>query len=107
LVVDDDPAIGEAAARALTAAGYVVVVAASGEDALRLSLTSDLDLVLTDLELRDMTGEELVARLRQERPGLPAVFTARAGDSGSPDDSDVLDKPVTAERLLAAVVARL
>ena len=76
LVVDDDDGVGLALARMLNSEGAVVVIAANGEDAIDV-LERDkaelLDVVVTDLEMPGVPGQELIAALQERRPGLPIV----------------------------------
>jgi DNA-binding NtrC family response regulator len=76
LLVDDDDGVGLALARMLNSEGAVVVVAANGEDAIDV-LERDkaelLDVVVTDLEMPVVSGQELIAALQERRPGLPIV----------------------------------
>lgn len=82
LVVEDEDAVRQLAARALTRLGYAVRSAASGEEALALLLdsSSSIDIVLTDFAMPGMTGAELLARaaaLGIEKPSvLMSGFTA-------------------------------
>jgi PAS domain S-box-containing protein len=74
LVVEDEDDVRRMSARILTRAGYVVLLAAEGTDALRLAASEDIDLVLTDVIMPGMTGPELVARIRQRQPRMKVVF---------------------------------
>jgi two-component system, OmpR family, KDP operon response regulator KdpE len=64
LVVDDEPQIQRFLRPALEAAGYDVVEAMNGADALRAAVTAAPALVILDLGLPDMDGKEVIARLR-------------------------------------------
>jgi two-component system KDP operon response regulator KdpE len=64
LVVDDEPQIQRFLRPALEAAGYDVVEAMNGADALRVAVTAAPALVILDLGLPDMDGKEVIARLR-------------------------------------------
>ncbi len=64
LVVDDEPQIQRFLKPALTAAGYDVVEAATGGEALKAVATAAPDLVILDLGLPDMDGKDVVASLR-------------------------------------------
>ncbi|MGE0352824.1 MAG: PAS domain S-box protein [Gemmatimonadales bacterium] len=107
LLVEDEGAVRQLARRILSGAGYNVLEAASGRDALRHSaqLQGKLDLLVSDVVMPGMSGPELADRLRAEQPGLPVLFI-----SGYPDETlnravagaeaDLLNKPFTAEELL-------
>jgi two-component system KDP operon response regulator KdpE len=64
LVVDDEPQIQRFLRPALEAAGYDVVEAATGAEALKVAVTAAPALVILDLGLPDMDGKEVIARLR-------------------------------------------
>ena len=64
LVVDDEPQIQRFLKPALEAAGYDVVAAVNGNDALKLAVTAAPAIVILDLGLPDMDGKEVIARLR-------------------------------------------
>ena len=64
LIVDDEPQILRFLKPALTAAGYDVIEAMTGAEALARASTASPDLVILDLGLPDMDGKEVVARLR-------------------------------------------
>lgn len=64
LVVDDEPQIQRFLKPALTAAGYYVVEAATGGEALKAVATAAPDLVILDLGLPDMDGKDVIASLR-------------------------------------------
>jgi PAS domain S-box-containing protein len=73
LLVDDDRIILDLLKRTFEA-HYQVVCASSGEAALALLGTQAIDLVVTDQKMPGMTGLELLARARQERPDLQAIL---------------------------------
>jgi PAS domain S-box-containing protein len=82
LVVEDDPLVRTMARRSLTEAGFDVLEAADGRQALALiSRYGQIDAVLTDLAMPELGGRELAERLTGVRPGLPVVFM-----SGYTDD---------------------
>lgn len=73
LVVDDDPAILEVASGLLGDAGYSVVTAGDGVEALRVIGGERPDLVITDLRMPRMSGFELLKILRDRFPQLPVI----------------------------------
>jgi len=111
LVVEDDPRVRAVTVRALRGAGYRVLVAASGSEALGIVAASGerLDLVVTDVVMPGMSGRAVIDALRAGRPGLPALFVsgypqeviARRGvlDTGI----EFLAKPFTPSGLVARV----
>jgi len=65
LVIDDDPAMLSLARFELLDRGYEVVTAQCGEEALRLLESESFDLAITDLQLPDLTGIEVVKRVKE------------------------------------------
>jgi CheY-like chemotaxis protein len=112
LVVDDEPVIRAFVARALTLAGMEVAVAASGREAIRLVAENRVrpNVVVTDIEMPEMTGVELAARMLALRPALRIVMMtgdpARAAAARRhPSIVDrVLMKPVRISELVQAVL---
>jgi two-component system KDP operon response regulator KdpE len=112
LIVDDEPQIRTLLKATLTRAGYAVVEAASGREALSAKDIDKPDLVLLDLGLPDRDGLELVSLLRQEPRAALIVVSARdqteqkvaALDLGA---DDYVTKPFDTEELLARVRASL
>jgi signal transduction histidine kinase len=75
LVVEDESAVRVLAARVLTEAGYTVLEASSGREALDLvSGGAGVDAVVTDVVMPDMGGAELAEHLRETAPALPILF---------------------------------
>jgi CheY-like chemotaxis protein len=83
LVVEDDAAVRRVATRVLTTAGYMVLTATNGLSALATlkAHPSPVHLVLTDMVMPQMGGQELATRLEEVRPGQKVLFT-----SGYTDD---------------------
>jgi two-component system OmpR family response regulator len=80
LVVEDEQTILELLSGSLRFAGFDVVTAASGAEALRAVAASRPDLVLLDVMMPDGDGFEVVRRLRLSGPPVPVIFlTARDG----------------------------
>jgi DNA-binding response OmpR family regulator len=113
LVVEDEPGITAFVRQGLEAAGFTVMVATDGWDGLEQAQGPDVDLVVLDLGLPGLSGEQLLVRLRQLRPALPViVLTAKdavadrvANLEAGADDYVV--KPFSFSELLARVRARL
>lgn len=109
LVVDDEESIRDLCARVLTRAGYAVVTAPSGEEAVvRLSQDS-FDLLISDIRMPGISGLEVLERAKATFPqirvvlitgfGTPQMLT-RAQQSGA---DRILTKPFNPIELLAAV----
>lgn len=102
LCVDDDSGFRQFYQDLLGSYGYEVSVAANGRQALKLFLSRKVDAVLTDLEMPEMTGAELAARLKRLRPELPVVLV-----SGSSVERENLPKSVDASIAKGAPVKSL
>jgi signal transduction histidine kinase/CheY-like chemotaxis protein len=109
LVVEDDPAVRTVATRSLRAAGYDVLAAASGEQAREIvASVGRLDLVVCDIVLPGRSGFDVVAALRETRPGLPALFVSGySAELPRTGDEPFLAKPYTPDLLTARVRAVL
>jgi CheY-like chemotaxis protein/two-component sensor histidine kinase len=95
LVVDDDPLVLGNVREMLEDLGYKALVASSGKEALEMFQRSPIDLLLTDHAMPNMTGMELVKKLREARPDLRAILASGYADIPI-DDQDValrLNKP--------------
>ena len=74
LVVDDNPEVRRGTMRLLEQAGYAVILAVTGEEALRLAEETRPDLVLLDVQLPDLDGYEVCRRLKHSAAALEAPF---------------------------------
>jgi len=77
LVVDDEPQILRFLKPSLTAAGYEVVVATTGKEALKAAATQSPDIILLDLGLPDMDGKDVIRDLRGWSKTPILVLSAR------------------------------
>lgn len=85
LLVDDDDLVRESLSRALEQNGYAVTSASAGEAALTLQRLGHYDFAIVDVVLtKEMSGPDLVRRMRQQDPELRAIFV-----SGYKSDADV------------------
>ena len=80
LVVEDEVLVAAVLREALVDFGYIVKIAVSGHEALQLVPVFRPDVVLLDLWLPGMRGEEVLARLRQVEPELPVVIVSANRD---------------------------
>jgi CheY-like chemotaxis protein len=106
LLVEDDPAVRGLSERILTTAGYRVLVGVDGENALEVARAHDgIDLLVTDVIMPGMNGQQLADRLTALRPGLPVIFTSAYTRGVLTGDLSVafLDKPFTAAALTEKV----
>jgi len=76
LLTEDEQDVREVAREFLESGGYTVIEARNGAEAMELVAKhqGDIDLLVTDMVMPGITGQELGAFLRQKRPGLPVLF---------------------------------
>lgn len=110
LLVEDEDAIRSLSIRLLTGAGYRVIAARTGTEALALAEAHPgISLVVTDVLMPGMNGYELGDRLRERRPELPMIYmsgyveTGPGGPRPLPTRALFLPKPFTAQALLTQV----
>lgn len=113
LVVEDEPGILDFVDRGLARRDFTVVTATDGAAGLARALEPDIELMVLDLMLPVLSGDEVLARLHQQRPELPViVLTARGEvedrvaslDAGA---IDYLVKPFSVDELAARIRAQL
>ncbi len=113
LVVDDEPILVSLALRMLTQLGYRATGHTRPADALEEFRrdTGNFDLVMSDLTMPQMSGIELAAQLRRERPDIPVVLTSGYGGALGSEElrragvRELLGKPFTL-RTMAEVTQR-
>ena len=109
LFADDEPAIRRVAAMALSRAGYNVTTVANGHAAWKLLEIDTFDLLITDNQMPQMTGEELVFKVREYGLGLPIIVAASQLEFFLNTDNDwlqvaqLLQKPFGLIKLMRAV----
>jgi two-component system, OmpR family, KDP operon response regulator KdpE len=81
LVVDDEPQIQRFLSVALTAAGYDVILAETGAQAMRLAVTSAPDLIVLDLGLPDRDGKDVLRDIRTFSQTPVIILSARDRES--------------------------
>src|SRR5699024_7524108 len=113
LVVDDEPNIRELLSTSLRFAGFDVVSAANGAEALRLAEQTDVDLLVLDVMLPDMDGFTVTRRLRQIGMNAPVVFLTARDDTSDKitgltvGGDDYVTKPFSLEEVVARIRAVL
>ncbi len=80
LVAEDDTPIRIALADALQSAGYDVLTAADGQEALEILLTRPVDLVLLDVNMPRINGFKLLRIMEKECPGIPSIIITAHGE---------------------------
>jgi len=106
LLIEDDDAVREIARRVLSKAGYAVIEARYGSEALDLAAEHPgIDLVLSDVVMPGLSGPEVVLRLRAMRPKIvPLFMSGYAPESEGPlGGAELVRKPFTGPDLLAAI----
>lgn len=105
VLVEDDPAVLRLAHRVLLQAGYDVVGCRNAAQA-RVAVDATTDVLVTDLVLPDLRGDELVAELCTDLPGLPVLLVS-GYDEQPVHGIPLLRKPFTGRALLDAVAGLL
>ncbi|MDP2645754.1 MAG: response regulator transcription factor [Desulfobacterales bacterium] len=112
LVVDDEPKITQIVSVYLEKEGYQVFTAATGKEALECSECKAVDLIVLDLRLPDLPGEEVCRRIRQRRDTPILMLTAKAQEEDkirglAIGADDYLTKPFSPRELVARIKAIL
>jgi CheY-like chemotaxis protein len=115
LLVEDEPALREVTRRILAGAGYRVIVAENGPEALTVAAAhpEEIDLLLSDVVMPQMPGPALAQTLLAERPALRVLlmsgFAQPILDSGGflQDGMVLIEKPFSGPALLAKIAQLL
>jgi CheY-like chemotaxis protein len=108
LIVDDDALLLALMTRALP--DYRLSIARDGDEALALASQGKIDLLITDYLMPSMTGDELLGRLREQRPDLKALIVTGHGPVLAGELPEWwrreahLDKPFRVDALREAVI---
>ena len=110
LVVDDEQSVRKFVERVLGEAGYTTTSAADGPEAIEAAAKlENFDILVTDVMMPQMTGDELARRLRVGRPSLKILYLTGFSDRLFKEkvtlwaDEAFLDKPCSVTGLLQAV----
>jgi two-component system cell cycle sensor histidine kinase/response regulator CckA len=110
VIVDDEEPVRRYVERVLRDAGYSTSLAADGPEAIALAAHMDtIDILVTDLMMPAMQGDELARRLRQDRPGLKVLYLTGYSDHLFKEkttlwaDEAFLEKPCSVQGLRQAV----
>ncbi len=74
LIVDDEPDIREVLAEALQVKGYRVTAAGAGHEALRIIKSDPPQLLISDLQMEDADGLEMIEQIKETLPNLPVIL---------------------------------
>ena len=105
MIVDDEKNIREGLGKALEMDGYNVYLAENGKKAFDLINKTEMDLVIADLKMPEMSGEELLKRISSSFPTIPVIILTGHGTIESAVNAmrngayDFLTKPVNLDRL--------
>jgi two-component system cell cycle sensor histidine kinase/response regulator CckA len=110
LLAEDEQDVREVAREFLESAGYVVIEARDGAEALRVAAqhAANIDLLVTDMVMPGMTGPQLAARIQEKHPGLSVIYMSgyseHAAAEAAQSDSHVrlLTKPFSRGAILRA-----
>jgi len=110
LAVDDEPTVLAVVRDILSGSGYTVTAVTSASEAARRVEIDTFDLVITDLRMPDMSGQELIALLRAhpEYKKVPILVLATGAEEAELDTLKVdmrIGKPFAPKTLLTAVTA--
>lgn len=109
LVVDDEPALREICQEALAEAGYEVTLAVNGRDALGKLGGRGYDLVISDLRMPDMNGQDLLGQIRQRNLDVDFLVMTGYGTTETAVDimrngaADYIAKPFDIKQMLVRV----
>lgn len=112
LVVDDEEYIRRLITRILAEAGYKVVNAASGKEALERLADSEIDLMLLDIRMPELDGFQTLELVRKQYT-IPVIMVTGVGEVTSVSDAlsigadDYVKKPFQARELIARIEAKL
>ena len=105
LIIDDEENIRNGLATNFELEDYEVKTASNGKDGLDLIFKGDIDLVITDLRMDGISGEEVVRRVTTETPGIPVIVLTGHGSIDAAVDAmkagayDFLTKPLNLDQL--------
>jgi CheY-like chemotaxis protein len=108
LLAEDETAVREAIGMLLMIDGHVVTEASNGREALERFEKEPFDLVITDLKMPEMPGNELAMAIRRLTPAQPILMiTAHDFPAKGPENpvDAVLNKPFTLEALRRAIAS--
>ena len=81
LTVDDDSIILNLLKKILERAGYKILTASSGVEALKLMETHKISLIITDIEMPEMNGIELLTKVKENNPNMPVMVITGKGST--------------------------
>ena len=113
LVVDDEQTVRDFLQRVLETAGYTVITASNGQEALDKVPQFDISLVLLDIMMPGLDGFEVLDHMRQYEENIPVIMLTGIHEATTKIDSltlgadDYITKPFSVEELLARIQVKL
>ncbi len=113
LVVDDEQTVRDFLQRVLETAGYTVITASNGLEALEKMSQFDISLVLLDIMMPGLDGFEVLDHMRQYEENIPVIMLTGIQEVPTKIDSltlgadDYITKPFSVEELLARIQVKL
>jgi two-component system cell cycle response regulator CpdR len=111
LLADDDPDLREIIVATLADAGYAVLMASNGYDAVRVLADNWVNLLITDIKMPGIDGFELARKAKAMRPNIQVIylsgFSADGAESAGPTYGPVMQKPMRMGDLLDEVGRQL
>ena len=113
LIVEDEASIAEVVSAYAKRDGYETVIASDGVEALEIFERDDIDLIILDLMLPRLNGEEVCRRIREKFPSVPIIMlTAKSSESDvvyglDTGANDYISKPFSPRVLMARIRAQL
>lgn len=109
LVVDDDPLIRRSLSEVLRREGYLVLEASTGAEALRIVAANAPNLVVTDFNMPEVDGLQLLRELRARKPDLPVILVTGYGTVEQAVEAmkagawDYVSKPILDDEMKIAI----
>jgi signal transduction histidine kinase len=109
LVVDDEKVVRDGCRRVLSGQGYEIATAANGQLAMDLLSGEDVDMILLDLKMPVMGGEEVLEQTREKYPDIPVIIITGHGTIDTAVDCmkkgayDFITKPFQIDQFLMTV----
>lgn len=110
LIVEDDTAMAQMCAKLIRRRGYSAIIAKSCENALAIVRSGrEIDAVISDIQMPQMSGIELLAQLHEINPQLPVILmtgytnVVSATEAIALGAADYLSKPFDAETLVGSL----
>ena len=111
LLTDDEPDLREVVAETLAEAGYAVLTATDGHDAVRVLSENWVNLLITDVTMPGIDGFELARQAKVMRPSIGVIYVSgyvvHSAESAGTTYGPVLQKPMRMRDLVAEVSRQL